>query len=81
MAMPERRNNQEHQVERLRELASSAAALAVRVREQGEYADKLLDNGLYLTRLRLFPEAGEPSPYGRLVTDGNRARIVKPRGA
>lgn len=66
-------------IERLQKLAQSAAGLAAQQPGNDHDAQKLLENGLYLDRLRHFPEANEPSPYGRLVEYGNRMRIIRPK--
>lgn len=65
-------------IERLKTLAVSAAGYQSRSKEFGDYAEKFIRDGLYLDRLRLFPETDEPSPHGRLVERDGRAWIERP---
>jgi hypothetical protein len=69
---------------RLHELAERAAETARTAHEGAfagrEEAEALIETGLYLARCKLFPEAREPSPFGRLeYLTGGKARIVRPR--
>lgn len=74
------RDNTERMHARLQQLATSAVDLAKRSDRDNEMDEKLLENGLFLQRMRFFPEAREPSPYGRLVVQNGHARVVRPAG-
>jgi hypothetical protein len=76
----EDRENTERMHARLQQLATSAADLAKRYDRDNQMDEKLLENGLFLERRRFFPEAREPSPYGRLVVQNGHARVVRPAG-
>jgi hypothetical protein len=67
------------QLERLQSLADCAARQYDCCSEYGPHADAFLANGLFLERLRLFPEVCEESPYGRLVEDRGNAWIEGPK--
>lgn len=70
-------------LKRLHELAERAAETARTAYEDPypsqEFAEALIETGLYLARRKVFPEAREPSPFGRLeYLPGGKARIVRP---
>jgi|AACY02.17.fsa_nt_gi hypothetical protein len=68
---------------RLHELAERAAETARTTYEEPcpgqEFAEALIETGLFLARRKLFPEAREASPFGRLERlPGGKARIIPP---
>lgn len=66
-------------LQRLKVLAEGAAQQYDCCSKYGEYAEAFLENGLFLERLRLFPEVEAESPYGRLAEDGDNAWIDRPK--